>query len=212
MSIVIDTNDGARSNASAMKTTRRYTMTTRAEAAERTRVRILDAAVALADRKLLAEISLDDVATAADVSVQTVLRRFGSRTGLLEAAHRHGTAQVAEERRTPVGDVDAAVRTVVDHYERRGDGVVLMLAQEHSDPTIRSITTGGRALHRSWVTDAFAPYLPEDAGEREVLVDLLAVATDVYTWKQLRRDRGLGRSRTEAHMNRLVRALVPHAP
>lgn len=198
-----------------MGTTRRYTMTTRAEAAERTRVRILDAAVALADTRLLADISLDDVAMAAEVSVQTVLRRFGSRAGLLEAARQHATAEVAQERRTPVGDVDAAVRVVVDHYEKRGDGVVLMLAQEHADATIRTITTGGRALHRTWVEDAFAPYLPDDAGnpdEREVLVDLLAVATDVYTWKQLRRDRGLSRSRTEGRMNQLVRALLPSAP
>jgi AcrR family transcriptional regulator len=178
-------------------------------------VRILDAAVALAETKLLAEISLDDIAGAAEVSVQTVLRRFGSRAGLLEAAREHAVAQVAEERRTPVGDVDAAVRVVVDHYERRGDGVVLMLAQEHADATIRTITEGGRAMHRAWVGDAFAPYLPDDtdgAQDREALVDLLAVATDVYTWKQLRRDRGLGRARTETRINQLVRALLPHAP
>ena len=195
-----------------MKTTRRYTMTTRAEAAERTRLRILDAAVALADTKLLADISLDDVATAAEVSVQTVLRRFGSRAALLEAAREHAVAQVTEERRTPVGDVDAAVRVVLDHYEQRGDGVVLMLAQEHADPTIASITAGGRALHRTWVGDTFAPYLPEDEPERDAVVDLLALATDVYTWKQLRRDRGYSRSRTEARVNQLVRALLPHAP
>lgn len=195
-----------------MKTTRRYTMTTRAEAAERTRLRILDAAVALADTKLLADISLDDIASEAGVSVQTLLRRFGSRAGLLDAAREHAMAAVAEERRTPVGDVDAAVRTVVDHYEQRGDGVVLMLAQEHGDAAIRSITTGGRTMHRTWVADAFAPYLDDDADARESLVDLLAVATDVYTWKQLRRDRGFSRARTEARMNQLVRALLPHAP
>ena len=195
-----------------MKTTRRYTMTTRAEAAERTRMRILDAAVSLADSKLLADILLDDIATEAGVSVQTVLRRFGNRAGLIEAARQHAQARVEEERRTPVGDVDAAVRTVVDHYEERGDGVVLMLAQERTDEAIRAITTGGRALHRTWVTDAFGPYLPEDQENREGLVDLLAVATDVYTWKQLRRDRGLSRTRTEARMNQLVRALLPHAP
>jgi AcrR family transcriptional regulator len=196
----------------AMKSTRRYTMTTRAEAAERTRLRILDAAVALADTKLLADILLDDIAIEAGVSVQTLLRRFGSRAGLLDAAREHAMSRVTEERRTPVGDVDAAVRTVLDHYEQRGDGVVLMLAQEHADAAIRTITTGGRALHRSWVADAFAPYLPEDAEEREALVDLLAVATDVYTWKQLRRDGGLSRARTEARMNRLVRALLPRTP
>lgn len=194
-----------------MKTTRRYTMTTRAEAAERTRMRILDAAVSLADSKLLADILLDDIATEAGVSVQTVLRRFGNRAGLIEAARQHAQARVEEERRTPVGDVDAAVRTVVDHYEERGDGVVLMLAQERTDEAIRTITTGGRALHRTWVTDAFGPYLPEDQENREGLVDLLAVATDVYTWKQLRRDRGLSRADTEARMTSLVRALLPHA-
>lgn len=195
-----------------MKTTRRYTMTTRAEAAERTRVRILDAAVALTDTKLIPEISLDDVASAADVSVQTVLRRFGNRAGLLEAARLHAMSEVTEERRTPVGDVAAAVRTVVAHYERRGDGVVLMLAQEHADETVRAVTTGGREMHRTWVADAFAPYLPEETDDRTALVDLLAVATDVYTWKQLRRDRGLSRARTQERIERLVRALLPHAP
>ena len=212
MSFGVDMNKTLVSTVTAMKTTRRYTMTARAEAAERTRVRILDAAVALADTRLLADISLDDVAATAEVSVQTVLRRFGSRAGLFEAAREHAVASVTEERRTPVGDVDAAVRTVVDHYEERGDGVVLKLAQEHTDEAIRTIITGGRALHRTWVTDAFAPYLPEDADDREAMVDLLAVATDVYTWKQLRRDRGLSRARTEARMRRLVRALLPHAP
>lgn len=194
-----------------MKTTRRYTMTARAESAERTRVRILDAAVSLADTALLADISLEDVATEAGVSVQTVLRRFGSRAGLFEAARDHAAADVTEERRTPVGDVDAAVRTVVDHYERRGDGVVLKLAQERTDEMIRTITAEGRALHRTWVGEAFAPYLPDDPEAHEALVDLLGVATDVYTWKQLRRDRGLSRADTEARMTSLVRALLPHA-
>ena len=71
-----------------MKTTRTYTMTTRAEAAERTRVGILDAMVGLATSRMLVDISLDDVASAAGVSVQTVLRRFGSRAGLVDAAYR----------------------------------------------------------------------------------------------------------------------------
>ncbi len=114
-----------------MKSTRPYTMTARAEAAERTRLRILDAMVDLAAQHLLAEITLDDVADAAGVSVQTVLRRFGSRAGLVEAAFVHATADVAAERVAPVGDVAACVRVIVDHYEQRGDGVVLLLAQEH---------------------------------------------------------------------------------
>lgn len=191
-----------------MKTTRTYTMTARAEAAERTRVAILDAAVRLATTRLLADISLDDIASEAGVSVQTVLRRFGSRAGLVDAATAHAGREVVEERQAPVGDVTAAVEVVVAHYERRGDGVVLLLAQETTDPQVRRITDSGRRLHREWVGTVFAPYLPEAPAARESLLDLLAVATDVYTWKQLRRDLGLDRAATTQRIRQLVSALT----
>ena len=66
--------------------------------------------IALAGERPFAEISLDDVATGAGVSVQTVLRRFGSRDRLIADAMdvRHRRAS-RDERRTPPGDVDAAV-------------------------------------------------------------------------------------------------------
>jgi len=192
-----------------MKTTRTYTMTTRAEAAERTRVGILDAMVGLATSRMLVDISLDDVASAAGVSVQTVLRRFGSRAGLVDAAYAHAVAEVAIERQAPTGDVDAAVAAIVEHYERRGDGVVLMLAQEGSDETVRRFTENGRRMHREWVQTVFAPYLPSEDAAREARVDLLVVATDVYTWKQLRRDRGLDRGTTTQRIHELVAALIP---
>lgn len=191
-----------------MKTTRPYTMTARAEAAERTRVAVLDATVALAMTRRLADISLDDVAGRAGVSVQTVLRKFGSRDGLVEAAMDHATREVDAERRTPVGDVVAAVEVVVEHYERMGDGVVLMLAQEQDDPQVARIVGTGRRLHREWVETVFAPHLPPEAQRREEAVDLLAVAADVYTWKQLRRDRGLDRTTATARMHRLVAAVL----
>ena len=183
-------------------------MTARAEAAERTRLAILDAMVSLATSRLLVEISLDDVAAEAGVSVQTVLRRFGSRAGLVDAAYAHAVSEVEDERTAPVGDVAAAVAVIVEHYERRGDGVALMLAQESSDETVRRFTETGRRMHRTWVETVFAPYLPAAAAAREERVDLLAVATDVYTWKQLRRDRGLDRSTTEQRIHALVAALT----
>jgi len=191
-----------------MKTTRRYTMTARAEAVERTRARILEAAMTLAESRMVSQISLDDIAAGSGVSVQTLLRHFGNRAGLIEAVRQHALGVVAEERRTPVGDVDAAVRAVLRHYERRGDGVLLMLAQEHVDPATRAVTDIGRAFHRSWVEEVFDPLLPKPATEREVMVDLLAVATDVYTWKLLRRDRGLNPAATEHRVGALVSALL----
>ncbi len=204
----VDINVDLVSTVIDMKTTRTYTMTARAEAAERTRLRILDAMVGLAGSRLLVDISLDDVASEAGVSVQTVLRRFGSRAGLVDAAYTHAVAEVETERQAPVGDVAAAVAVIVEHYERRGDGVVLMLAQEGSDETVRRITDNGRRMHREWVQTVFAPHLPSSGAAREARVDLLAVATDVYTWKQLRRDRGLDTTTTTRRIHELVAALI----
>lgn len=195
-----------------MNARRSYTMTTRAESVEQTRLRILDAVLGLQTERLLPEISLDDIAAEAGVSVQTVLRRFGNRAGLLDAVIDHARELVTEERRAPVGDVDASVRIIVDHYERRGDGVLVMLSQEHAQEVLQRITSGGRAMHRSWVEEVFAPLLPSTVADREELVDLLVVATDVYTWKLLRRDRGLSRTQTERRIHHLVSALLAARP
>ena len=191
-----------------MKKTRTYTMTARAEATAETRRRILRACVDVHSERLVSEIALDDIAERAGVSVQTVLRHFGSRAGLVEQALVFGQSAVVEERRAPVGDVGAAVRTIVAHYEHRGDQVLLMLAQEGSEPLMARICGEGRELHRGWVEEVFAPYLPTDGRARAGAVDLLVVATDVYTWKLLRRDRGLSRAETEDRMTTLLHALV----
>jgi AcrR family transcriptional regulator len=189
-----------------MATTRSYTMGARARSVEETRHRILDALATLAGERRIASISLDDVASSAGVSVQTVLRQFGSRAALLEAVAAHVQDAVTRERSTPAGDVDEAVRVVVDHYEARGPSVLLLLAQEDEDPLVAAATTRGKRVHRDWVEEVFAPYRPD-----EEQVDLLVVATDVYAWKLLRLDRGLTRRRTEERMNSLVRAVLAGA-
>jgi hypothetical protein len=113
-------------------------------------------------------------------------------------------ADAESERRTVPGDAATAVRVVVDHYETRGRTALLMLAQEDHDDFARTATSRGKAMHRDWVREAFAP-----ATEDEALLDLLVVATDVYAWKLLRLDRGHTRAVTETRMHDLVRALLP---
>ncbi|HET8558885.1 MAG TPA: TetR/AcrR family transcriptional regulator [Marmoricola sp.] len=187
-----------------MKTSRSYTMDARARAVEATRTRIADALFALASRHRLAEISLDDVAAAAGVSVQTVLRHYGSRSGLIEGVRDYATARIVEERTAPVGDVDGAIRILLDHYEKHGRMSLLFLAQEDDDAVIAGITTRGKRVHRDWVSEVFAPFATGD----DALLDLLVVATDVYTWKLLRLDRQLSRSRVQQRMATLVRAVL----
>ena len=187
-----------------MKTRRSYTMGARAQAVQETRRRILDATWRLSTEQVLASISLEDVAGSAEVSVQTVLRQFGSRAGLIEATVAHARAHVVEERTPPPEDAAAALSLLVDHYEKRGDEVLLLLAQERTDPVVRSITDGGKSEHRWWIEQVFE-------SSDDALTDLLVVATDVYAWKLLRRDRGLTRRQTEQRIRSMVEAILAAA-
>lgn len=178
-------------------------MGARRESVEGTRRRIIDALVALAGERPFIEITLDVIAERASVSVKTVLRQFGSRDGLFAEAMDAAMNAAEDERRTPRGDVTASVQIVVDHYERQGRAALLMLSQEGHDEVARKATDRGKAMHRSWVRGAFTP-----ATDEEATLDLLVVATDVYTWKLLRLDRGHSRAVTERRMLGLVEALL----
>jgi len=189
------------------KPPRSYKMKARAESANHTRERILDAVIALSEERLSLEIVLADVAERAGVSVQTILRQFGSRRGLFERAQARQVAQVRTERTVPVGDAASAVHTIVAFYDRLGEWSLRLQAQEHSDKLTRRTVQSGRRVHREWVQEVFAPQLA-DRPDREELVDLLVVATDLLTWKILRRDGGMDRSTTCKRMLRLVQAIL----
>jgi len=182
-------------------------MTNRAEAAAATRQRILQAGVDLFWEQLTIETTLDDVASRAGVNVKTVLRHFGSRDGFDAAVEQLALEEIGEERAASPGDVAAAVHGIFIHYEHRGDGVLKMLGQELFDDTFRMDL--GRRLHRENVAELFAPQLAErSAADREALIDLLVVATDVYTWKLLRRDRGLDQPTAEARVRLLIAGIL----
>lgn len=141
--------------------------------------------------------------------MQTVLRHFGSKEGLYAELETFAREHVQAERAAPAGDVVAAVHALVGHYESTGDWALAMLAAERRDDRARQVTDHGRALHLEWVRAVFAPQLGlRPPSERGRLTDLLVVATDVYAWKLLRRDRGLSRSEVERRVRFMVRALL----
>jgi hypothetical protein len=109
----------------------------------------------------------------------------------------------------PPGDLDAAVRALFDHYEHRGDAVLRLLAREFWDERMRRGMDLGRRGHRDWAETVFAPQLGQrPPSQRELLTDLLLVAADVYTWKLLRRDRGLERATAEQRVRHMITALL----
>ena len=103
-----------------MNTTRPYTMTARARAVEEARARIIDACVACGERPVT-DIALDDVAGRAGVSVRPSCATSAAGAAWRRRPSSRPQQVVTDERRSPVGDVSAAVRVIVDHYEQRGD-------------------------------------------------------------------------------------------
>src|SRR4051794_13600212 len=188
---------------------RPYRMGARADAAEQTAARIMDAAIGLWREKGYDEFTLYQVAHKADVSLSTVMRRFGSKEGLAEAvltSDRVGT-QRSRDAVSP-GDVDGAVRMIVDDYEDNGDAVIRMLALEERVDIVRRVVEAGRIAHTEWVSRVFAPSLARSPGRRRRQTLQLVVATDVYTWKLLRRDRRLEIREVRALMSGMCRAIV----
>ena len=175
-------------------------MELRAAAAEATRERIVDAAAEAFLDGWYDDITLAEVAKRAGVSGQTVINHFGGKEGLAAAAYERLGRQMTGIRYTPeAGDVARLVEVLVDDYETTGDAIVRLLALEERVPSVQPLLVRGRASHREWVTEMLRP------GDR---VPELVVATDVYTWKLLRRDQGLSRDETVAAMLRIVQALL----
>ena len=181
-------------------------MAARAEAAERTGREILAATVALWRERPMEEITLAAIAERAGVSARTVIRRFGSRAGVIAACIEADAAGIVADRgQAPAGDVDGALAVLLAHYERDGDAVLRTLPLEETVPEARAIVQAGRAGHREWCARVFAPHLPSPGeAEHGVRLDAFVAATDLYAWKLLRRD--LGRSADETA--RAIRALV----
>ena len=185
-------------------------MSKRAVAAEETGQRIVRAAVTLYMERWLEDLTLEEVAARSGVTVQTVLRRFGSKAGLIEAAGEMVYHEVVGQRSmAPVGDIAGAVANLMDHYEAVGDMSLRTLAQEERHEVLRRLAGLGRTVHRNWVEATFAPLLdglPAGGGER--LIAKLVVVTDVYVWKLLRRDRELDRAQVERMIAEMVAALL----
>lgn len=184
-------------------------MTTRAAAAEATRERIAEVALEAFSTHWYDEVTLRGVARDAGVALQTVRNHFAGKDELFRAAvERLGTEIQSVRFAVEPGDIDGAITTLVDDYERNGDANLRLLAVEPRVPVVQPLMDEGRTGHQKWVERVFAAALTGLRGKaRERRVAQLVVVTDVYAWKLLRRDKGLDRDQTIAAMRELVLAL-----
>lgn len=185
-------------------------MTARADAVRETREKILAAvseAVLTTDYNA---ITLQQISESVGVSVQTVIRHFGSKDALFRDAFQvFGQKVVAAMDGVDVGDIRGAIEALHARYEWMGDANIRMLAQEESPGLIADGMKQGRKFQREWVERIFAPYLPTrgDPARRRRLFQFLIVC-DVYTWKLVRRDHGGSRAATTEAIVELANAIA----
>ena len=192
---------------------RTYTMRARAEAVEATRDRIARAAMARFLAQLYDDVTIAAVAADAGVSAQTVLNHFESKEGLFTAAAARFSADLAgaREQKQPQ-DAAGAVASLMDQFEASGDGNVRLALLDERIPAVKAALDDGRSFHQEFLADVFADRLPRSAAERRRALAALHAATDVYTWKLLRRDLGLGRRAAQQVMTEMVEAIASAWP
>jgi len=91
--------------------------TRRTEKAEATRRRVLDAAVRLFVERGYHSTTIESIADAADVSVETIYKRFGSKAGMLKAARDAAVADAPEPDEFfsfPAPPIEEALRSSTD--------------------------------------------------------------------------------------------------
>ncbi len=188
-------------------------MQARAEAAAATREKILEAAEAVSEQRSIDEITLAIVAKRAGVAVQTVLRHFGNRDGLLMATLVHVGARMGRDRDAAgARNAAEAIGILVDHYDKFGDRILRLLAAEAGNPAFLTITDMGRVYHREWCERIFAAALLGLRGAaRERRVAQFVAVTDIYVWKLLRRDCGLNNKQTKLAIRELLWPLMEPA-
>ena len=184
-------------------------MVARAERSDATRRRVLDAAMGILFGSL-APVTLNSTAERAGVSVQTILRGFGSQPALVRAAAEEAWRRVVDQRsQAPVGDIDASVKVLFIHYETYGDRLIQARAREGAVPELSAGLNRARADHRRWVARTYRPQLALHLEvERERVLNALVAVTDVYNWKLLRRDLALDRREAEATLAGMVASVA----
>jgi AcrR family transcriptional regulator len=190
------------------KGTRPYRKTARAETERATGEAILDAAFASFAHEPYDRVTLQSIAQESGVTVQTVIRRFESKEGLFEALVEREMPRILASRESADGEgLAAALRALLEHYETDGDTVLNFLAQEHEVTHVRNVVEQGRRIHREWIERHCAHVLDAAGDDRDITLNAAIAATDLYTWKLLRRDRGLEVQEVHAVMMRMLNGL-----
>jgi AcrR family transcriptional regulator len=190
---------------------RPYKQVARAEAQERTRDALLDAAIDEFYGDRWQKTSLEALSARAGVTKQTLLRHFGSKDGLLLQALIRSASQVFDQRwSVPPGDIERAVANLLDHYEAWGERALRIGAWQSNGPAVLAkLSQMARQVHYDWVGYVFAPWLEGlEETECERRRATLIALCDVQTWWLISNDLGFARAELQVTLTKAIEAIL----
>lgn len=164
---------------------RPYQSRLRAEQAEDTRARILDAAIRVMARGV-ATVSVPAVARAAGVSVPTVYRHFGTKGELLAALYPHaerraGLDALAVPR--SLDEVRDGVRAICERIESLDDLARAAMASPAADEARRASMPQRFEYGRRLVEDAAPELASQDRDRIARLLAVLLTSASLRAWR-----------------------------
>lgn len=189
---------------------RSYTMSIRAERMAANERSIIVAIVELWMELPYHEITLDRVAERAGVTVRTILRKYGSKEGLIEACLENEEVSVDSGRIAPApGNIRAILDILCAEYEAMYPAVMRTIAAVEQFPAADKILERGRNYHREWCALAFSPFLASPGTEAfEAKLTAFITATEIYLWKLLRKDMGKSVEEAKEVLRLLVEGII----
>ena len=191
----------------ADNTDRPYRSPLRAQQAEETRARILDAAARVMATGL-ATVSVPAVAREAGVSVPTVYRHFGTKSGLVAAVYPHLVRRAGlNEMPSPrsIEELLEGMRAYFERVESFGDLARAAMASPAADEARRMSMPGRIAMMRE-VAGSIEPKL--DEADRDRLARLLLVLTASSALRLWRDHLGASVDEVASDVEWVIRAAV----
>jgi TetR/AcrR family transcriptional regulator, regulator of cefoperazone and chloramphenicol sensitivity len=189
--------------------------------AQQTRQDILTAARRLFAERGYVATSISDIATEAEVAVQTIYTRLGSKRGMLialidlideEAAVGQHVQQV-QGAETPLETLTAGVRLTRAFQERCGDIIAALFSAAGAEPELADAVAEGQRRHREGARITIER-IDELAGLRDDVHPknteaLFALSTSHEAWRELIYSYNLGWDQAETWLrDALARALL----
>ena len=189
--------------------TRTYRMGARAESIKETGDRILDAALVLFAEHPVDRIRLDEIAGRSGVTVPTIVRRYGGKSGVVVALVEREFTRIAARRTAHTDDpIREVIRDLVAHYERYGLLILKVYSESPLIEGLAEVAARARECHVAWCRVTLGRRITGDPAVHARRLAAAIAVCDATTWRILRQDGGLDASQTRVALGEMLAPIL----